>query len=103
MTIPWLRLSTRVAHFLGVTLPEETDFEVWVFQKSQLTEIFRALKALPNFRFTKFILPGWVGIEQTELTLGQRGNGLVNLDILEPLRFFPRLFDCPAFLNRFFS
>ncbi len=28
MTIPWLRLSTRVAHFLGVTLPEETDFEV---------------------------------------------------------------------------
>ena len=30
MTIPWLRLSTRVAHFLGVTLPEETDFEVGV-------------------------------------------------------------------------
>ena len=30
MTIPWLRLSTRVAHLLGVTLPEETDFEVGV-------------------------------------------------------------------------
>ncbi len=30
MTIPWLRLSTRVAHFLGVTLPEETDFHVGV-------------------------------------------------------------------------
>jgi len=30
MAIPWLRLSTRVAHFLGVTLPEETDFEVGV-------------------------------------------------------------------------
>jgi len=30
MSIPWLRLSTRVAHFLGVTLPEETDFEVGV-------------------------------------------------------------------------
>ncbi len=30
MTIPWLGLSTRVAHFLGVTLPEETDFEVGV-------------------------------------------------------------------------
>jgi len=30
MTIPWLRLSARVAHFLGVTLPEETDFEVGV-------------------------------------------------------------------------
>ncbi len=30
MNIPWLRLSTRVAHFLGVTLPEETDFEVGV-------------------------------------------------------------------------
>ncbi len=30
MTIPWPRLSTRVAHFLGVTLPEETDFEVGV-------------------------------------------------------------------------
>ena len=30
MTIPWLRLSYRVAHFLGVTLPEETDFEVGV-------------------------------------------------------------------------
>ncbi len=27
MTIPWLHLSTRVAHFLGVSLPEETDFE----------------------------------------------------------------------------
>ncbi len=30
MTIPWLRLSARVAHFLGVYLPEETDFEVGV-------------------------------------------------------------------------
>ena len=30
MTIPWLHLSTRVAHFLGVTLPAETDFEVGV-------------------------------------------------------------------------
>ena len=30
MAIPWLRLSTRVAHFLGVTLPEETDFHVGV-------------------------------------------------------------------------
>ncbi len=30
MSIPWLRLSTRVAHFLGVTLPEETDFHVVV-------------------------------------------------------------------------
>ena len=30
MTIPWLQFSTRVAHFLGVTLPEETDFEVGV-------------------------------------------------------------------------
>lgn len=30
MTVPWLRLSTRVAYFLGVTLPEETDFEVGV-------------------------------------------------------------------------
>jgi len=30
MTIPWLRLSARVAHFLGVTLPEGTDFEVGV-------------------------------------------------------------------------
>ena len=30
MPIPWLRLSTRVAHFLGVALPEETDFEVGV-------------------------------------------------------------------------
>ncbi len=30
MTIPWLHLSTRVAHFLGVTLPEETDFHVGV-------------------------------------------------------------------------
>ncbi len=30
MTIPRLRLSTRVAHFLGVTLPEGTDFEVGV-------------------------------------------------------------------------
>ncbi len=30
MTIPWLRLSTPVAHFLGVTLPAETDFEVGV-------------------------------------------------------------------------
>ncbi len=30
MTIPWLGLSTRVAHFLGVSLPEETDFEVGV-------------------------------------------------------------------------
>ncbi len=30
MTIPWLRLSVRVAHFLGVTLPEETDFHVGV-------------------------------------------------------------------------
>ncbi len=30
MTIPWLPLSTRVAHFLGVTLPEGTDFEVGV-------------------------------------------------------------------------
>ena len=30
MTIPWLRLSTRVAHFLGVTLPEGTDLEVGV-------------------------------------------------------------------------
>ncbi len=30
MTIPWLRFSTRVAHFLGVTLPEGTDFEVGV-------------------------------------------------------------------------
>ncbi len=28
MPIPWLHLSTRVAHFLGVALPEETDFEV---------------------------------------------------------------------------
>jgi len=30
MAIPWLRLSARVAHFLGVTLPEGTDFEVRV-------------------------------------------------------------------------
>ncbi len=30
MTIPWLRLSARVAHFLGVSLPEGTDFEVGV-------------------------------------------------------------------------
>jgi len=30
MAIPWLHLSTRVAHFLGVTLPEETDFEFGV-------------------------------------------------------------------------
>ena len=30
MTIPWLHLSARVAHFLGVSLPEETDFEVGV-------------------------------------------------------------------------
>ncbi|MCH8041594.1 MAG: hypothetical protein IH977_14815 [Nitrospinae bacterium] len=30
MTIPRLRLSARVAHFLGVTLPEETDFQVGV-------------------------------------------------------------------------
>ncbi len=30
MTIPWLRLSTRVAHFLGVSLPEGTDFHVGV-------------------------------------------------------------------------
>ncbi len=30
MTIPWLHLSARVAHFLGVTLPEEADFEVGV-------------------------------------------------------------------------
>ncbi len=30
MTIPWLRLSTRVAHVLVVTLPEETDFEFGV-------------------------------------------------------------------------
>ncbi|MCZ6580460.1 MAG: hypothetical protein O6840_02380 [Nitrospirae bacterium] len=30
MTKPWLGLSTRVAHFLGVTLPEGTDFEVGV-------------------------------------------------------------------------
>ncbi len=30
MTIPWLRLSTRVAHFLEVALPEGTDFEVGV-------------------------------------------------------------------------
>ncbi len=30
MTIPWLGLSARVAHFLGVTLPEGTDFEVGV-------------------------------------------------------------------------
>jgi len=30
MTILWLHLSTRVAHFLGVTLPEETDFHVGV-------------------------------------------------------------------------
>ncbi len=30
MPIPWLRLSARVAHFLGVTLPEGTDFEVGV-------------------------------------------------------------------------
>ncbi len=30
MTIPWLRLSTRVAHFFGVTLPEGTDFEIGV-------------------------------------------------------------------------
>ena len=30
MTIPWLRLSARVAHFLGVALPEGTDFEVGV-------------------------------------------------------------------------
>ncbi len=30
MTIPWLGLSARVAHFLGVTLPAETDFEVGV-------------------------------------------------------------------------
>jgi len=30
MAIPWLHLSARVAHFLGVTLPEETDFEVGV-------------------------------------------------------------------------
>ncbi len=30
MTIPWLRLSTRVAHFLGVALPEGTDFHLGV-------------------------------------------------------------------------
>ncbi len=30
MTIPWLGLSARVAHFLGMTLPAETDFEVGV-------------------------------------------------------------------------
>ncbi len=30
MPIPWLRLSARVAHFLGVTLPEGTDFEIGV-------------------------------------------------------------------------
>jgi len=30
MTIPWLGLSARVAHFLGVTLPAEADFEVGV-------------------------------------------------------------------------
>ncbi len=30
MTIPWLGLSARVAHFLGVTLPEGTDFHVGV-------------------------------------------------------------------------
>jgi len=30
MPIPWLRLSARVAHFLGMTLPEGTDFEVGV-------------------------------------------------------------------------
>ncbi len=30
MTLPWLRLSARVAHFLGATLPEETDFHVGV-------------------------------------------------------------------------
>jgi len=30
MTIPWLRFSARVAHFLGVTLPEEADLEVGV-------------------------------------------------------------------------
>ena len=30
MTIPWLGLSARVAHFLGVTLLAETDFEVGV-------------------------------------------------------------------------
>ncbi len=30
MAIPWLGLSTRVAHFLGVTLPEGTDFHVGV-------------------------------------------------------------------------
>ena len=30
MTVPWLGLSARAAHFLGVTLPEETDFEVGV-------------------------------------------------------------------------
>ena len=30
MTIPWPRLSTRVAHFLGVSLPEGTDSEFGV-------------------------------------------------------------------------
>ena len=30
MIIPWLGLSARVAHFLGVTLLAETDFEVGV-------------------------------------------------------------------------
>jgi len=30
MTVPWLGLSARAAHFFGVTLPEETDFEVGV-------------------------------------------------------------------------
>ncbi len=30
MAIPWLGLSVRVARFLGVTLPTETDFEIGV-------------------------------------------------------------------------
>ncbi len=55
MTIPWLRLSTRVAHFLGVTLHEETDFEVGVEAWGR-GDYDRAVR---EFRLLAHLQSGW--------------------------------------------
>ena len=85
MTIPWLRLSTRVAHFLGVTLPEETDFEVGVeawgrgdvgFLIKALSRQWMTLMSVAASRCTKGRVAarlGRIGADQLEFRSPARG------------------------------
>jgi len=75
MTVPWLGLSARAAHFLWVTLPEETDFEVGV----EVWDRGDYDRALREFRHL-----GEQGLAQAQLNLGilySQGQGVPKDDV----------------------